>query len=151
MCYTTLSHILCFSKYITHKFLIKWQGVFAHPLLSNLFDKLMRRQELKNTRNPLGSCGSLSPGPGLCFRSSPHHQVTKFLKSRDTELASPNPGVGVKPRCRTVIPFWTELLNVNKPKLHKGFEISPSSVTLLFSTTQPQTRYTTGLWFSPSW
>lgn len=108
MCYINLSHTLCSSKYTTHKFLIKCQGIFAHPLLSNLFDKPTRRQELKNTRNPMGSCGLPSPGPGLCFRSSSHCQVPPIQGYRAGFSESRPLG---EARCRTVVPFHTEFLN----------------------------------------
>lgn len=79
MCYINLSHILYFTKFITHKFLIKWQGVFAQPLLSYLSDKPRRSKISRTLETHWGLVAHYQPDQGSASREV---HITRFLKSR---------------------------------------------------------------------
>lgn len=101
MCYINLSHILCFSKCITQKFLIKWHGVLS--VCSHSFSE-RQAQEHKKLIGVLWLCNTWVS----CRTVLQEQSTARSLNFRATEQASLNPGLGSEAWCTTAIPSPTE-------------------------------------------
>lgn len=114
MCYINLSHILYFTKFITHKFLIKWQGVFAQPLLIYLSDKPRRSKISRTLETHWSLVAHYQPDQGSASRAV---HITRFLKSRIQALGWS--------QVHNSKSFLYRIFECKQPQLCKKYEISP--------------------------